>query len=196
MGNHHHHFASCSTTKEGIRQNYTEEIQNGKTVTEDEIRLLVPITAVSLERKSDIRRSLSFIFLFLALETSKQMSNFALAHSNDGHYPVPSSLLVALAELVKLLLVFTWAKALGLSIASWTPSIRFSLPAICYCLTNLMYMNALTFISPPIWMVLIQTRTLYTAVAYKTVNLLWNFRFSAFRNLAPCCQQRLLLLSR
>ncbi|XP_068220214.1 uncharacterized protein [Palaemon carinicauda] len=109
-------------------------------------------------------------FLYrIFIKTNKQVSNFALARSNDGIYPIPSSLLLVLVEVFKLLVILIWSKVTGIQMEGWSPSIRFSLPAVCYFLTNFMYLGALTKISPPIWMVLIQTRTLYTAVAYKIV---------------------------
>lgn len=135
----------------------------------EEVRFSVDVASISLDRKSNLKKSLGFIFLFLLLETNKQINNFALSRSNDGHYPVPSTLLVVLAEVFKLIFILIWAKSIGLSVRSWIPSITFSLPAVCYCITNLMYLSALTVVSPPIWMILIQTRTLYTAAAYKIV---------------------------
>ncbi|RXG53640.1 hypothetical protein Avbf_14058 [Armadillidium vulgare] len=49
-------------------------------------------------------------------------------------------------------------------------SFKFMIPAVCYFMTNLMYFYALTITAPPIWILLIQTRILYTALIYKNLN--------------------------
>ncbi|KAG7156929.1 CMP-sialic acid transporter 4-like 1 [Homarus americanus] len=64
---------------------------------------------LTLDRKSDLRKSLVFIVAYLLLEIGKQLSNFGLSRANSEHYPVPSSLLVFLTELTKLTLVLSWA---------------------------------------------------------------------------------------
>lgn len=48
----------------------------------------------------------------------------------------------------------------------WRPCVKLSAPAFCYFVTNLLYLLALRSTPPPLWMILIQTRTLYTVLAY------------------------------
>ncbi|KAG7169442.1 CMP-sialic acid transporter 1-like [Homarus americanus] len=124
---------------------------------------------LTLDRKSDLRKSLVFIVAYLLLEIGKQLSNFGLSRTNSEQYPVPSSLLVFLTELTKLTLVLSWAAVTREPVRRWQPSLRFSGPAVCYLLTNLLYLAALTYVTPPLWMILIQTRTLYTAIIYLVV---------------------------
>lgn len=145
----------------------TANVCGPKTEKEGMVKILN--SSITLDRTSDWRKSLGFVLAFLYLETNKQVNNFALSRSNHGIYPVPSSLLVVLVEIFKLFFIYIWGKVSGIQMETWNPSVRFSLPAMCYFLTNLMYLGALTIVSPPVWMVLIQTRTLYTAAAYKIV---------------------------
>ena len=48
----------------------------------------------------------------------------------------------------------------------------YSIPAACYLTTGFCYLWALQSVSPPLWMVLIQTRTLYTTAMYKVTIIL------------------------
>ncbi|XP_071515543.1 uncharacterized protein [Panulirus ornatus] len=128
-----------------------------------------PAACVILERRSDLRKSLVYIVAYLMMEIGKQLSNFALSRANDGQYPVPSSLLVLLTECTKLLIILAWAMVMNISLLRWSPSLKFCLPAICYFMTNLLYLLALRSVPPPLWMILIQTRTLYTAAVYTVV---------------------------
>ena len=52
----------------------------------------------------------------------------------------------------------------------WRWGWQFVVPAACYFATNVVYLHALSYVPPPVWMLLIQTRTLYTALAYKVSN--------------------------
>ncbi|XP_037799914.1 uncharacterized protein LOC119594913 [Penaeus monodon] len=51
----------------------------------------------------------------------------------------------------------------------WRVSLKFAIPAVCYLVNNSFHLNALAVTSPPVWLVLVQTRTLFTALAYKFV---------------------------
>ncbi|MPC33217.1 CMP-sialic acid transporter 4 [Portunus trituberculatus] len=51
----------------------------------------------------------------------------------------------------------------------WTPSLRFGIPAACYLATNVLYLLALRSTAPPLWLMLIQTRTFYTVAIYLVV---------------------------
>ncbi|KAK3865128.1 hypothetical protein Pcinc_029243 [Petrolisthes cinctipes] len=103
------------------------------------------------------------------METWKQMSNYSLSWTHGGTYPVPSTILVLATELTKLILVLAWAVRTRARVKEWRPCVKLSAPAFCYFVTNLLYLLALRSTPPPLWMVLIQTRTLYTALAYLVV---------------------------
>ncbi|XP_042892084.1 CMP-sialic acid transporter 1-like [Penaeus japonicus] len=122
---------------------------------------------ITLERTSNIKRSLIFIAAYLALETGKQLSNYGLSLSNDGQYPVSPCLIVVFTEACKLHAVLAWSQITGQSLLECRPSWKFCIPAACYFVTNLLYLHALNYVSPPLWMILLQIRTLYTAAAYK-----------------------------
>ncbi|XP_063887231.1 uncharacterized protein LOC135114902 isoform X2 [Scylla paramamosain] len=124
---------------------------------------------VSLDRKSDLRRSWTLILSYLLTEMVKQLSNYAATQTGDGASPLPPVLLVLLTELTKLVLVLCWAVVSGSRMSEWTPSFRFGVPATCYLVTNVLYLLALRSTAPPLWLMLIQTRTFYAVGVYHVV---------------------------
>ncbi|XP_042892377.1 uncharacterized protein LOC122266649 [Penaeus japonicus] len=126
------------------------------------------ILKTTLERTSNLRTSLAIIGVFLVLEVSKQLSNFGLMKTPKAQRPLTPSLLVVLVELVKLVVVVVWQVPRDPP-KPWRASLKFAIPAVCYLVNNSLYLNALSATSPPVWLVLIQTRTLFTALAYKVV---------------------------
>ncbi|XP_069975455.1 uncharacterized protein [Penaeus vannamei] len=143
-----------------------DETQDGAS---DKILHVEPAARITLERESSIQRSLLFIAAYLALETGKQLSNYGLSMSNGGEYPVSPCLIVVFTEVCKLHAILAWAQMKGESLLGCRPSWKFCVPAGCYFVTNLLYLHALMYVSPPLWMVLVQLKTLYTAAAYKFV---------------------------
>ncbi|XP_050716598.1 uncharacterized protein LOC126998665 [Eriocheir sinensis] len=129
---------------------------------------------VCLERKSDLRKSWALILAYLLTEIVKQLSNYAATQADSGtttttSTAMPPALMVLLAELIKLLLVLCRAVVTRSQVWAWRPSLRFGVPAACYLATNLLYLKALKTTAPPLWLMLIQTRTFYTAAAYLVV---------------------------
>ncbi|XP_045138776.1 uncharacterized protein LOC123520516 isoform X2 [Portunus trituberculatus] len=124
---------------------------------------------ISLDRQSDLRRSWPLILAFLGTEMVKQLSNYAATQNNDDVSPMPPVLLVLLTELTKLVLVLCWAVMNRSRMGKWTPSLRFGIPAACYLATNVLYLLALRSTAPPLWLMLIQTRTFYTVAIYLVV---------------------------
>ncbi|KAK8405831.1 hypothetical protein O3P69_001952 [Scylla paramamosain] len=57
----------------------------------------------------------------------------------------------------------------GSRMSEWTPSFRFGVPATCYLVTNVLYLLALRSTAPPLWLMLIQTRTFYAVGVYHVV---------------------------
>ncbi|XP_047486829.1 uncharacterized protein LOC125037678 [Penaeus chinensis] len=123
----------------------------------------------TLERTSTLRTSLSLIGVFLALEVGKQLSNFGLMKTPREKRPLSPSLLVVLVEVIKMVVVVACQQVSRDSPKPWRASLKFAIPALCYLVNNFLYLNALAVTSPPVWLVLIQTRTLFTALAYKFV---------------------------
>ncbi|CAL4166096.1 unnamed protein product, partial [Meganyctiphanes norvegica] len=97
----------------------------------------------------------------------KHLCTFGLFKSHQNQFPIPSSVILLLVEGTKLLLVFIWGKLSIKDLSKFRSSVIFSIPAACYFATNLLYLFAMKLTSPPMWMVLIQSRTLYTAIAYR-----------------------------
>nr|XP_045617863.1 probable UDP-sugar transporter protein SLC35A4 [Procambarus clarkii] len=145
----------------------SEEVKASVGSRKEVTALLQPPEPLTLARKSDVRKSMILIIATLLMETGKQLSNFGLSRANNGQYPVPSCLLVLFTELTKFTIVLTCAAVMGVSVARWRFSVRFCVPAVCYFVTNFLYLLSITSVPPPIWMVLIQTRTLYTAASYR-----------------------------
>nr|XP_053629760.1 uncharacterized protein LOC128686747 [Cherax quadricarinatus] len=135
---------------------------------EANVEQVVP-ALLTLERKSDLRRSLLLIVVYMLMETGKQMSNFHLSISSEDEVPVSSTFIVLLTELTKLIIVLFWAAVSQAPVSRWRPSCTFSVPALCYFFTNILYLVSLRTVTPPLWMLLIQTRTLYTAASYLMV---------------------------
>ncbi|CAL4059251.1 unnamed protein product, partial [Meganyctiphanes norvegica] len=171
------------TEKCSFSENSTENLQRQEH-SQDEKETLIPILheqhtakyeflptsrVLTLERKSNVKRTLVFITVFIFMEISKQLSTFGLSKSYQNQFPLPSTVILALVEGLKLLAVLIWGQVSNNDISKARPSFKFSIPAACYFLTNLLYLFVLKLTSPPMWMVLIQSRTLYTALAYRVV---------------------------
>lgn len=131
----------------------------------------VPTTnqAITLERKSNIKRTLVFIAAYISMEICKHLSTFALSKSYQNQFPVPSTVIQVLTETTKLLLILISMVISNDDITKVKPSYKFSIPAALYFVTNFLYLYAMKHTSPPLWMVLIQARTIYTSLAYKVV---------------------------
>ncbi|KAL7637402.1 UNVERIFIED_CONTAM: hypothetical protein RMT77_012130 [Armadillidium vulgare] len=166
-------FSTLSNETEKFPQNYSPKRGDSNHSTEIQQQQLQVSSSpssstVSLERKSSLWRSCFYIIGFLFFEISKQIINYSLSKSNDNKYPIPTSLLIILIELVKLLIISVYLQiARYKSYKMYGFSFKFMIPAVCYFMTNLMYFYALTITAPPIWILLIQTRILYTALIYK-----------------------------
>jgi len=57
--------------------------------------------------------TLSFVLLMISCEVSKQTSNYGIQYYNGGKYPVPQTVIVILAEIIKL--VVTVVRARGMN---------------------------------------------------------------------------------
>lgn len=106
--------------------------------------------------------------LFITADVGKMMSSYALRYYNNGEYPVHQTLLVALSEGSKCLVttaVHVWVTGSF----RMRPSIKFILPSVIYMLTNNIFFYALHFVTPPVWLVLVQCKVVLTLLVYKYV---------------------------
>jgi hypothetical protein len=54
---------------------------------------------------SSLSSTLPIVCLFAVFEVTKQASNYGVKYSNADEYPVPQTLLVAIIEMIKVLVV-------------------------------------------------------------------------------------------
>ena len=109
---------------------------------------------------------------FIGFEVSKNLLTYQLM-DDDGRYPIDGSLLVAAAELLKLVLTCMLTLAVAIrhinSLRLVHISYLFAVPAMLFALNSNIYMVALGYVAPPVWTVLIQGRILLTALVYRTL---------------------------
>ncbi|CAN7947022.1 unnamed protein product, partial [Ixodes hexagonus] len=104
--------------------------------------------------------------VFIIADVGKMMFSYALRYYNDGEYPVHQTLLVTLNEASKCLvttLVHVWATGS----LRMRPSFKFIVPSVIYMLTNNIFFYVLHFVTPPIWLVLVQCKVVLTLLVYK-----------------------------
>jgi len=78
-------------------------------------------------------------------------------------------MLVILGEILKLSTTFvrTGCETPTMDITSLRQSLRFLIPSILYTVNNNIYFIGLTFVTPPIWIILCSFRTALTALVYR-----------------------------
>jgi UDP-sugar transporter A1/2/3 len=105
---------------------------------------------------------------FLVLEVARQILTYGIKYNNNGVYPLDSSLLIVICEIVKLALCGAILVAQqGFRLEHF--SAKFCVPAVFYVLQNNIYMTALNYTTPPTFTLLIQTRIIMTALVYKFI---------------------------
>jgi len=114
---------------------------------------------------------ISIVLTMIFCEVTKQTSNYSLQYYNHFQFPIPQTVIVVLAELVKLVTTLIRAKCNppSFSLQSLRGSLRFLLPSVLYAMNNNIYYFGLTLVPPPIWLMLCSIRTVVTATIYKFV---------------------------
>lgn len=131
-------------------------------------------------QQSMARKSTSFmVYLFLCstfifVEMAKQVTTYALRYQHNGKYPMIQTSLVAIVEFIKLSTVsilFISKRKFDRTYTNepLTLSWKFIIPSVIYAINNNLYYFALNIVAPPIWMVIIQSRVVLTALAYKFI---------------------------
>lgn len=83
-----------------------------------------------------------------------------------GRYPLQQTLLVALTEALKCLLVTAMHVATSGSLRM-RPSPKFLLPSLIYMLTNNIFFFVLRYVTPAVWVVLVQCKIIITLCVYR-----------------------------
>ncbi|XP_075525332.1 CMP-sialic acid transporter-like isoform X3 [Dermacentor variabilis] len=99
-------------------------------------------------------------------DVSKMVCSYSLRYHNDGAYPMNQSLMVALTEVVKCVLVAV-AHVVTSGSMRMRPSLKFLLPSLIYMLTNNIFFFALNYVTPAVWLVFTQCRIFLTLLVYK-----------------------------
>jgi len=81
---------------------------------------------------------------------------------------MPQTQLVAINELLKVTVFCVWAIVRG-EITNIKWSLWYALPALVYAVNNNIFYKGLQYVPPPVWNILIQTRLVFTALAYHIV---------------------------
>ncbi|KAL1470792.1 hypothetical protein MTO96_024051 [Rhipicephalus appendiculatus] len=122
----------------------------------------------SLERRE--QTSLPVVLVLFAASTftdvSKMVCSYSLRYHNHGSYPMNQSLMVALTEVLKCVLV-TVVHVVTSGSLRMRPSSKFLVPSLIYMLTNNIFFIALHYVTPAGWLVLVQCRIFLTLFAYK-----------------------------
>lgn len=125
--------------------------------------------------KTSFRRELVLISVpslllcstFACTDALKTVVSFAMKHYNYERYPLNASLVVLVIEMVKAVI------ALGLHLAKGGGKLltkfdsRILVPCAIYVITNNLFFIALFFVSPAVWMVLIQIRLPLLLLIYR-----------------------------
>ncbi|XP_077546804.1 uncharacterized protein LOC144159285 [Haemaphysalis longicornis] len=124
-------------------------------------------------RTSSLEREVTSLRFVVALsvatavtEVCKMVGSYSLQHWNKGRYPVQQTLLVALVEALKCLLVTAMHVATSGSLRM-RPSPKFLLPSLIYTLTNNIFFFALHYVTPAVWIVLVQCKIIITLCVYR-----------------------------
>ncbi|XP_037530071.1 uncharacterized protein LOC119407258 isoform X2 [Rhipicephalus sanguineus] len=122
----------------------------------------------SLERRE--QTSLPVVLVLFAASTftdvSKMVCSYSLRYHNHGSYPMNQSLMVAVTEVLKCVLVTVVHRVTSGSL-HMRPSYKFLLPSVVYMLTNNIFFFALHYVTPAVWLVFAQCRIFLTLLVYK-----------------------------
>ncbi|OQR79769.1 UDP-galactose translocator 1-like [Tropilaelaps mercedesae] len=134
---------------------------------------LQPLTAtMCLERQQSLssQSSLLLCTLIAVCELVKLSGTYAIRYLNNGQFPIDPTLFVVLLELLK-------AAACGIVHILRHPTspqplkdfnVHLLLPSGVYAITNNIFLLALTFVPPALWMILVQTRIPFTLLIYRS----------------------------
>lgn len=113
----------------------------------------------------------SIVLFQIFCEIGKNVSNFSIQYYNDGHYPLPQTLIVVIVELLKLLAIVmrSGCQFPSLSSSSLRGSLKYIFPSLIYAVNNNIWMYGLVLVPPPIWVLLCSFRTLVTVTVYKFI---------------------------
>ncbi|OQR71167.1 CMP-sialic acid transporter 4-like [Tropilaelaps mercedesae] len=142
-----------------------------------DIELACSVTSDSIAGKTALSRevvltsipSLVLCFAMACIDAVKLVVSFAMKDSNNDRYPLDSCMVVLLIELIKAIV------ALGLHIGrgGGNPLTKFDVrtivPCVIYAITNNIFFIALLFVSPPVWMILIQMRLIFLLFIYRVM---------------------------
>ncbi|XP_077497207.1 CMP-sialic acid transporter-like isoform X3 [Amblyomma americanum] len=126
-----------------------------------------PCEPSSLERKAtSLRLALLLSAAATFTDVGKMVFSYSLRYRNRGRYPMKQTLVVALTEALKCLLVTGVHGATSGSLRM-RPSLKFLLPSVIYMLTNNIFFYALHYVTPAVWLVFVQCRIFLTLFVYK-----------------------------
>ncbi|CAH1782776.1 unnamed protein product [Owenia fusiformis] len=112
--------------------------------------------------------AVSMIFIFILIDVGKQTSSYAVKYYNNGKYPIPQTMIVAVTEYLKLSLVFGKLVYDGV-LSDVKLSLKFAIPSIIYAVNNNIYYFAFYYTTPAVWNILTQFRIILTAVVYRVI---------------------------
>ncbi|CAK9297500.1 unnamed protein product [Gordionus sp. m RMFG-2023] len=121
-------------------------------------------------KKLSALHAAQYCITFIILDVAKQVVTYSIKYYNNGLYPLPQTQIVAWIEAIKLLccaiaLFYSYHHNHNKSKFKLSP--LFAIPALIYSLNNNLYLIALNYTTPPIWLMLIQSRVFLTALVYR-----------------------------
>ncbi|XP_076308922.1 uncharacterized protein LOC143224643 [Tachypleus tridentatus] len=122
----------------------------------------------SLQRKSDgvIANQLLCTFL-LIVDVGKSVLSYAVVYHSGGQYPLPQTVIITVIEALKCLMVTLIHLVKTKSLWNLQPSLLFLFPSLVYAVTNNIFFYALTYVTPAVWIVLIQGKVVCTLLIYR-----------------------------
>ncbi|XP_013773814.1 CMP-sialic acid transporter 1-like [Limulus polyphemus] len=122
----------------------------------------------SLQRKAEgvLANQLLCVFL-LIVDVGKSVLSYAVVYHNGGQYPLPQTVIITVIEALKCLTVTLIHLVKTKSLWNLQPSLLFLFPSLVYAVTNNIFFYALTYVTPAVWIVLIQGKVICTLIIYR-----------------------------
>lgn len=144
-------------------------MDDAEPLVESKINIPSPAPALNIARQVPLssKTSVKLCVLIASCELVKVVGAYAIRYHNDDRFPMDQTLFVVLLELSKALVCFFMHVTTHHG-SAWTPfNWRLLLPSIIYAITNNIFFLSLAYVTPAVWMVLVQTRIPLTLLLYR-----------------------------
>ncbi|XP_003746220.1 CMP-sialic acid transporter 1-like [Galendromus occidentalis] len=140
-------------------------------VVESKISIFGAPSTLNVARQQPLssRTSVKLCFLIGSSELVKVVGSYGIRYYNGDTFPMDQTFFVVLLELSKALVCF-FVHTLTHEGSAWSPfNWRLLLPSVVYAMTNNIFLLSLAYVTPAVWMVLVQARIPLTLFLYKVL---------------------------